>query len=394
MTEDMTVLQRLRTAPDLLTAVAACSPAERASQKSLRGHFPDELVRAALVLQEARERAIGRLPHAERLWLTRTGLEQASSWDVAVHKAKRFAGCGEVVDLCCGIGSDAAALSHHGPVTAVDRSPAMVLRATWNAELLGRPERFSARCGDVTAEDWTGRFVHADPDRRDGRDRPARWLEHYQPGLDWMRRLIATARGGAIKVGPASDFPGKFPGCEIELVSLGGICREATIWFGELVGAEPARATNLNTGESLAGNPARLGRRLADTLGGFLVDPDPAVVRSGLLDVLADQNGILRLDAEEEYLTTDQPPATSLATAFAVEAVLPAGIKELRRHLRQQPAHHYEIKCSRLAIDVEDIRRQLPTGDAPPCVVIFCHIGGRARGVIARRVARDTGFAS
>jgi len=385
MTEDMTVLQRLRAAPDLLTAVAACSPAERASQKSLRGHFPDELVRAALVLQEARERAIGRLPHAERLWLTRTGLEQASSWDVAVHKAKRFAGCGEVVDLCCGIGSDAAALSHHGPVTAVDRSPAMVLRATWNAELLGRPERFSARCGDVTAEDWTGRFVHADPDRRDGRDRPARWLEHYQPDLDWMRRLIATARGGAIKVGPASDFPGKFPGCEIELVSLGGECREATIWFGELAGPGPARATNLTTGETLAGDPASSRRSVADTIGGFLCDPDPAVVRAGLLDELAAQHGMLRLDADEEYLTAEQPPVTGLVTAFSVEDVLPAGIKDLKRHLRQQPAHHYEIKCRRLAIDVEDIRRHLPTGDAPPCVVIFCRIGGRARAVIGRR---------
>jgi len=377
--DDTALLEQLRAASDLLAAVAACSRPERASQKSLRGRFPDELVRAAVALHEARERAIGRLPHAERLWLTRTGLEQASAWDVAMHKAQRFAGCGDVVDLCCGVGSDAAALSHHAQVTAVDCSPAMVLRATWNAEVLGRPERFSARCGDVAAEDWAGRFVHADPDRRDGRDRPARWLEHYQPGLDWMWRLIATARGGAIKVGPASDFPGKFPDCEIELVSLGGECREATIWFGELAGA-------VTTGETIAGSPAAVHRRLADTIGVFICDPDPAVVRSGLLNVLAERHGMLRLDAEEEYLTIDQPPATSLVTALAVEAVLPAGIKQLRRHLRQQPAHHYEIKCRRLAIDVEDVRRQLPTGDAAPCVVVFCRIAGRARAVIARRV--------
>lgn len=385
MIDDLALLEQLRATPDLLVAVAACSPAERASQKSLRGLFPDELVRAALVLQEARERAVGRLPHAERLWLTRMGLEQATAWAVAVHKAKRFAGCGEVVDLCCGIGSDAAALSHHGQVMAVDRTPAMVLRATWNAAVLGKPERFTARCGDVTAEDWAGRFVYADPDRRDGRDRPARWLEDYQPGLEWMRQLVATARGGAIKVGPASDFPGKFPGCEIELVSLGGECREATIWFGELVGAEPARATNLTTGESLAGNPADARRRLTDAIGSFLCDPDPAVVRAGLLDKLAEQHSLLRLDADEEYLTADQPPATSLVTAFSVDAVLPAGIKDLKQHLRRQRAHHYEIKCRRLAIDVEDIRRQLPTGDAPPCVVIFCRVGGRARAVIGRR---------
>jgi hypothetical protein len=55
MIDDVALLEQLRATPDLLSAVAACSPAERASQKSLRGQFPDELVRAALVLQEARE---------------------------------------------------------------------------------------------------------------------------------------------------------------------------------------------------------------------------------------------------------------------------------------------------------------------------------------------------
>lgn len=64
-----------------------------------------------------------------------------------------------VVDLCCGIGSDAAALSHHGQVMAVDRAPAMVLRSMWNAEVLGQPERFVAQCGDVTAEDWAGQTL-------------------------------------------------------------------------------------------------------------------------------------------------------------------------------------------------------------------------------------------
>lgn len=385
MPDDCELLERLRATPELLAAVAECSPEERASQKSLRGRFLDDLVRAALALHEARQRAVGRLPQARQLWLTRTGVEQATAWEVARHKAARFAVCGEVADLCCGIGSDAAALSHACRVTAVDRSPAMVQRATWNVAVIGRPERFAARCGDVTAEDWAGRFVHADPDRRDGRDRPGRWLEHYQPGLEWMQRLVTTARGGAIKVGPASDFPGKFPGCEIELVSLGGECREATIWFGEMAGAECARATNLTTGESLASDTLATRRSIASALGAVLCDPDPAVVRAGLLDVLAERHGLARLDAEEEYLTAGQSPATSLATTFHVEAVLPPDIKELRRHFRQRPARHYEIKCRRLAIDVEQIRRQLPTGDAPPCVLVFCRVGGRGRAVIARR---------
>lgn len=385
-TDETVLLQQLREAPELIAAVAASSAAERLNQKKLRSRFPDELVRAALLLQEARERAVGRLPHADRLWLTRVGLEQATAWEVARHKAARFAGCDELVDLCAGIGSDAAAASHHCRVTAIDCCPAMVLRAGWNAEILGRPERFTAKRADVTTTDWAARVVHADPDRRAGRDRPARWLASYRPGLDWMQQLVATARGGAVKLGPASDFPGKFPGCEIELVSLGGECREATVWFGELAGV-PARATNLTTGESLAGDPAAGSRHIAESIGAFVGDPDPALVRAGLLDLFAEQHGLARLDADDEYLTASEPAATSLATFFAVEAVLPASVKALRRFLRSQPARHYDVTCRRLAIDCEAVRRQLPKGDAAPRSILFCRSGGRGRAVVGRRLA-------
>ena len=44
------------------------------------------------------------------------------------------------------------------------------------------------------------------------------WL----PGLDSLRRMTETFRGGAIKLGPASNFGGKFSDVEIELVSLDG----------------------------------------------------------------------------------------------------------------------------------------------------------------------------
>lgn len=385
------LLRQLRETPDLLAAVAASSPAERLSQKQLRGRYSDGLVRAALMLQEARDRAAGRFPHAERLWLTRTGLEQATAWDVARHKAARFAACDQLVDLCSGIGSDAAAASHHCQVTAIDCCPAMVLRTAWNAEVLGRCERVAVQCSDVTAGDWTGRMVHADPDRRAGRSRPARWLAAYQPGLDWMQRLASTARGGAIKLGPASDFRGKFPSCEIELTSLGGECREATVWFGELAGAAPARATNLTTGETLAGDPAAASRRLADTVERFVCDPDPALVRAGLLDLFAERNGMSRLDTEDEYLTVSNAATTGLGTLFAVEAVLPAGTKELRRYLRSRPSRSYDIKCRRLKIDGDAVHRQLPIGEAAARVIIFCRIGGRGRAIVGQRLAAGAG---
>ncbi|MBL6910028.1 MAG: hypothetical protein ISR34_06385 [Pirellulales bacterium] len=381
------LLERLRCHPDLLKAVENASPVERVNQKKLRKEFPPELVREAVSLYETRQRGRERLPHADHLWLTRTGLEQATTWDVAVHKAKRFKDQSTMADLCCGIGIDTAALSKNTSVLAIDSSSSMVRRATWNSEILGNPSQVTGEVDDVTCREWTDWFVHADPDRRGDRPRPTRHLEAYLPDIQWMQRLIETARGGAIKVGPASNWPQHFAtgSCEIELISLAGECREATIWFGELAGQLSRRATNLTTGESLAGDPSLASRKIAP-IDAFICEPDPAVIRAGLLETLAENHGFSRIDYEEEYLTASQKPQTSLVTPFAVEAVLPAGLKHVRRYFIKQPRHHYEIKCRRLSVDVESVRRRLPVGDGQPATVIFCLLAGQSQAVVARRL--------
>jgi hypothetical protein len=202
-----------------------------------------------------------------------------------------------------------------------------------------------------------------------------------------MHHILKTARGGAIKVGPASNWPQHFAtrSCEIELVSLAGECREATIWFGELAGKSTRRATNLTTGESLTGNPS-VSSRTITPLDAYICEPDPAVIRAGIIETLAEDHSLSRIDYDEEYLTASQKPETSLVTPFAVEAILPAGLKHIRRYFVSQPRHHYEIKCRRLPVDIESVRRRLPLGDGPPSTIIFCRVAEQSRAVIARRL--------
>src|SRR5207253_4549 len=142
------------------------------------------------------------------------------------------------------------------------------------------------------------------------------------PGLETLARLMAEFGGGAIKCSPASNFGGKFPRAEVELVSLNGECKEATIWFGEL--AEPGlwRATALPSGETLAGDPLSAVAPFAP-LGRYLIDADPALVRSGLIDLYAVRQGLGRLDDAEEYLTGDTIPNSHFAQSFEVVAQLP-----------------------------------------------------------------------
>ena len=380
------LLRRLKDCPEIFAAIAASTATELNSQRKLRETFDDDLVRAALSVHDARQRAADLLPHADQLWLTRVGLEQSTAWDVATHNAKRFSQSDSVSDLCCGVGVDAATIAEFAQVTAIDTAASMCLRAEWNAAVWNRSGNITTQCADVTDIDWSGKVVHVDPDRRSGRDRPTKRLELYQPSLEWMQKLTRTAAGGGIKISPASNFLQKFPGCEIELISLRGECREATVWFGSLAGEHTFRATALPTGESISADPLSAWTNVVPAAAEYIFDPDPAIVRSGLIDVMAETHSLQRLDAEEEYLTGAECVTSGFVTAFRIEAVLSGNLKDLKQHLRSDPSTHYEIKCRRIPTNADTVRRQLPTGTAAPRVIFFARISGRATCVVTRRV--------
>ena len=297
---DVEILKQLRDLPELFSDLENCSGSELAVQQRLRAKYDASLVRAAISLQQARKKAAGRLPEAEHLWLTSVGLEQSTAWQVASHKATRIPGDQLVMDLFGGIGIDTAALLQRGPVTSVDSDPAVTLCRKWNLEVwraagvVSENHAYDANVADVHDLPLNDCLIHIDPDRRSGRDRPVKRLEQYCPNLEWMQRTVQNARGGALKLGPASNFMQKFPGCEIELISLHGECREATVWFGELAGEGDFRATSLPSGETIAADPLSAWSPQADHVQSFIFDPDPAVVRSGLIDVVAERHGLCR----------------------------------------------------------------------------------------------------
>jgi hypothetical protein len=369
--------------PEIFDALAAASGDEFQVQKALRSRFPPEAVRLALTVFELRVRAAKKFPEANRMWFDRERLEQATPWAVATHKAKRFAG--RAWDYCCGLGADACALAGHARVTAVDSDPLACLFTEWNAAALGVADRIDVLCHDVRElSDRTG-WLHIDPDRRAGASKRAVRVEDYLPDLDTLRQLLTEFTGGAIKVSPAANFGGKFDDVEIELISLHGEAKEATIWFGELAQPDLWRATVLPEGATLAGDPLSVEPRLG-SLGGWLFDPDPAIVRAGLIDLLCAETGLRRLDEAEEYLTADEPVATPFATAFRVLAELPNNERLLRHQLRQLGTGRLEIKARRLPIDVARLHRTLPAEGDRPIVVIFARIAGKARALVAERL--------
>ena len=181
-------------------------------------------------------------------------------------------------------------------------------------------------------------------------------------------------------------FTGKFPGAEIELISLSGECKEATVWYGELASdGEVRRATVLPAGISIAADPLSSWPEQSE-LGSYIYDPDPAVVRSNLVDVVSERLGLSRLDAEEEFLTSQSLVESPFVRAFEVVEELPNNDKAIRQFFRKNEYGDVEIKCRHLPIQADAVRRKLSLKSGPRATLIYARIDGRARAIVARRI--------
>ncbi|MFO0950927.1 MAG: class I SAM-dependent methyltransferase [Isosphaeraceae bacterium] len=324
------------------------------------------------------------------MWLESTGLEQATSETVARHKATRFAQAdAPVVDLCCGVGGDALALGSVSPrgVLAVDLDPGMCQRARLNASAYGVNER--VRVVRSRAEAFPippGAWVHIDPDRRAGRETRARRVADYSPGLDFLRGLIERLPAGALKLSPASDFHEYFSsgGLEREVISLGGECKEATVWFGDLANAS-RRATRLPEGATWSDRDGPDTPLYAGPLKTLVFDPDPALVRSGLIRSFAGAHGLSLAVDGLDLLTGDSPVDTAFLGTFEVEDVLPLDLKGIKKRIHAEGIGRLDIRTKGTPLLPEVVRRQIrPEGER--AATLFLLGGPQSRAILTTSI--------
>ena len=112
-------------------------------------------------------------------------------------------------------------------------------------------------------------------------------------------------------------------------------------------------------------------------IGSWLLEPDDAVIRSGLVSDLAALLGGRLLDPRVAYITTDTDPGPSpLAAHFRVELALPLHIGRLRDALRERGVGRVVIKKRAIGQDPDDIRRVLALPPGPhTAVVLITRIG-------------------
>ena len=381
---------------EFVASVADPGPAEITRWRDLAD---PSLVAAALRIVATRRGGSAKFTRAGRMWFTPRGLEQATAEEVARHKAWRFAvegGTSSVVDLCSGIGGDSIALAGSNQVISVDLDPAMSARTRWNAEVHQVADRITAttaRAEGVAIP--AGAWLHVDPDRRTHSSRKTNIVAEYAPGLEALVGWARTTRGGAIKLGPASDFATHFGGAgfEVEIVSLRGECKEATVWFGDRAtpgvrrraSALPSGAT-WTDGDDPAATSARDRFVPAGPVNRWVFDPDPALVRAGLLDGFARAQGWTRIEPGVDLLTGPERSLSPLVASFEVVDLFPLDVKVLRREVASRGLGPLEIKTRGLSIRPETYRAQLrPPGPNPATWIFIAGRAGPGRAILAGR---------
>ncbi len=345
--------------------------------------------RAAALLETwaCRRRAVTKFAGGASMYFTREALEQATAEVVARYRAARFAGATRILDAGCSIGGDLVALARVGPSIGIDRDPVRATFARANAAAAGVP--VDVAVADVRNLRLVCDAVFCDPARRDDRTRRIADPERANPPLSWIVEIARRIPRVGAKLAPTFDGD-EATGAEVEYVSVHGECREAVAWFGDARRAA-RRATRLPDGETLA--VESIDRTPAPPIAprekSLLFDPDPALVRSGLLTTFAERHGLALLDENIAYLTGDDVPDSRFVRAFRVVESFPFQLKRLRKRLRELGIGTLEIKKRGFPMTPEELRGKLDLRGDDACTILLARVTDR-RIVYVTRAIDDT----
>jgi THUMP domain-like len=192
------------------------------------------------------------------------------------------------------------------------------------------------------------------------------------------------------------------PDWEAEFIAEARDLKEAVLWSPSLASAPsgahgPRRATVLTP--STAGHaprapltdpaPRTLVAHPGDPVplrepGEYLLDPNPAVTRAGLVEDLARDLGgdIAKIDPQIAFLTLDADVRTPFARTLRVWHSAPWHEKQFAKRLRELDVGAVDIRRRGLAGDVDQIRRRLKLAGKNRATIVITRVNDRPWGLI------------
>lgn len=347
-----------------------------------------------------RRRAARKLRDADQWLLTDDALQQATPSVVAAHRAaaiaQRFPGA-VVHDITCSIGGEVVELASQDGIAGVigsDLDHVRLSMAQHNRHVLGQlPTPTALLVADALNPTSTADVVIADPARRSGAGRIFR-LDQLTPPLPDVLMTYA-GRVVIVKCAPGLDYRALrnrfgFTG-EVQITSLDGGVREACLWSGPGI-VDRTRATVLRTGsDGVVGGFEVTDDEPDDVdhhgpVGRWIVDPDGAVVRAGLVRQYAARHGLRQLDPQIAYLTGEQVPLGE--RGFEVIEEVSTSEKVLRKALAAHDCGTLEILVRGLDVDPDALRKRLRLKGSRSLALVLTRVGRKGVGFLCEAGVR------
>ncbi len=152
------------------------------------------------------------------------------------------------------------------------------------------------------------------------------------------------------------------------------------LWSGQARTGARRSATLLPAGDVLTDEPAP--PAAVTDPGGYLLEPDGAVIRAHLVQQLAARVGGRLIDPTIAYLTADAPEPTPFGRWYAVHEVLPFSLKRLQARLRALDTGTLVVKKRGTAVEPEQLRRRLRLTGSTERTVVLTRVQGRQVAMI------------
>lgn len=333
---------------------------------------PREVASQVKYLQRARKK----LPsyYAARAILPSLAFEQSSSEECAAHKC--FSG-ELAVDMTCGLGVDTLHLARHFKrVVAIERNPILADITRYNLALMGahNVEVVVGESEEFVATLDRADLIYADPDRRGAEGRKMVCLEDCSPNIAALLPVLKEKTERiCVKLSPMFDTTEALrafgEGASVEVVSLGGECKEVVVDWQRGRTHRTIKATALGVGsfEAEAGSTTPPQGEFGDGAAyRYLIVPDVALRKAGLVGHWCGSVGI---DNHGSYgFSATTPEGTILGRAYEIEAIVPYRPKELKRLISKK---------------IELIRHGFPLPSATICKALGVKEGAGQRWAFA-----------
>lgn len=318
------------------------------------------------VMELVTARSSGKLPSD---WLMDAdSAQQATPVEVAAYRAEFLAeqGVSSVHDITCSIGTEGlnSPLDYFG--SDLDESRVRMARHNLSSTKIFR--------ADALTTTTTADVLLADPARRAGGRRITRPEDLVPP----LPEVVDKHRGKelAIKCAPGLDFS-EWNGL-VTVASVDGGVKEACLYTPGLGTGRRAvmiRGHKLDVLDDKETNLPEAGE-----IGSYLIDPDGAIVRSGLVRHYAAREGLHQIDERIAYLTGERIPEGASGFPFIEKVPL----KRLKSVLKSYDAGSLEILVRGVEVDPDQLRKKMKLKGKKPFAVIITRIGAQGIALLCK----------